>query len=130
MVRGKEDWLFEDVYVKDHYESMMYNYTNDTAEMRKIFETEALRLWKVQELLKEYDIHIFVSINPGKDMITVSAQTENAVIRFYDMQGHLLIAKPFDFNTTVNTGDWTPGMYFWEIWNSTQKEASGKWMKT
>lgn len=69
VVRGKEDWLFEDVYVKDHYESMMYNYTNDTAEMRKIFETEALRLWKVQELLKEYNIHIFVCINPGKDMI-------------------------------------------------------------
>lgn len=69
VVRGKEDWLFEDVYVKEHYESMMYNYTDDTAEMRKIFETEALRLWKVQELLKEYDIRIFVNINPGKDMI-------------------------------------------------------------
>ena len=67
--------------------------------------------------------------NPGKDMITVSAQKENAVIRFYDLQGHLLLAKPFDFYTSVNTGDWTPGMYFWEIWNGTQKKASGKWMK-
>ena len=69
VVRGKEDWLFEESYIRDHYESMMYKFTDDTTEMKRILETEALRLWKVQELLKEYDIHIFVHINPGKDVI-------------------------------------------------------------
>ena len=69
VVRGKNDWLFEEVYVKDHYESLMYQHTDDTVAMRKIFETEALRLWKVQKLLDEYNIHLFVVINPGKDVI-------------------------------------------------------------
>ena len=77
VVRGKSNWLFEEVYVRDHYESMMYKYTDDTAAMRKIFETEVLRLWKVQGLLKEYDINIFVNINPGKDVICPKYLPEN-----------------------------------------------------
>lgn len=66
---GDDNWLFESDFVKDHYESLMYNYTNDREEMAKKFELEAIRLWKVQELLKEHDIHIFVNIIPGKDVI-------------------------------------------------------------
>ncbi len=69
IVRGKDNWLYEELYVRDHYESYMYKYTDDTATMRRTFETEALRLWKVQKLLEEYGIHIFVNINPGKDVI-------------------------------------------------------------
>ena len=69
VMRGNGNWLFEEICVRDQYESLMYNYTSDTTEMKQILETEALRLWKVQELLKEYNIHIFVDINPGKNMI-------------------------------------------------------------
>lgn len=69
VMRGKDNWLYEEVYVRDHYESLMYKYTQDTAEMRNFYETEALRLWKVQALLEELNIHIFVNINPGKDVI-------------------------------------------------------------
>ena len=60
---------------------------------------------------------------------SIKAPVENSVIRFYDMQGRLLMAKPFDFSTTISTGDWSQGVYLWEIWNGTQKEASGKWVK-
>lgn len=67
--------------------------------------------------------------NPGKDGVNISAPIENAVVRFYDMQGRLLLAKPFDFQTTVNTGEWAPGIYLWEIWNGAQRETSGKWVK-
>lgn len=67
--------------------------------------------------------------NPGSDQVTIKAPVENSVIRFYDMQGRLLMAKPFDFSTTISTGDWSQGIYLWEIWNGTQKEASGKWVK-
>ena len=67
--------------------------------------------------------------NPGKEDIIVSAPHENSVIRFYNMQGRLLLAKPFDFNTTVNASEWASGIYLWEIWNGTQKEAAGKWVK-
>lgn len=74
---GKDDWLFEEIYVRDYYEGSMYEITDDTAEMRKIFETEALRLWKVQELLKEHNIHIFVNITPSKDVIFPEYLPEN-----------------------------------------------------
>ena len=67
--------------------------------------------------------------NPGNNEITVNAPAENAVIRFFDLQGRLMLAKPFDFSTTIGTGDWPQGIYLWEIWNGTQKEASGKWVK-
>ena len=79
VVRGKGNWLFEDVYVKDHFESLMYNYTNDTAVMRSLCETEALRLWKVQQLLEELGIHIFVNITPGKDVIFPEFLAENSL---------------------------------------------------
>ena len=79
VVRGKGNWLFEDVYVKDHFESLMYNYTNDTAVMRSRCETEALRLWKMQQLLEELGIHIFVNINPGKDVIFPEFLAENSL---------------------------------------------------
>lgn len=74
---GKDNWLFESDFVKDHYESMMYDYAGDRCEMEQIFEKEALRLWKVQELLKEYDIHIFVNVIPGKDVIYPEYLPEN-----------------------------------------------------
>lgn len=87
---GKDDYLYETYFVIDHYESLMYSYVNDTSEMKKIFDTEALRLWKVQEILKEHDIHIFVNMLPGKDMIypeylpDKDMQNKKVGIRAYD----------------------------------------------
>lgn len=74
---GKEGWLYESEFVQDHYESLMYKYTNDTSEMKQRFDTEVLRLWKVQELLKEHDIYIFVNLIPGKDYIYPEYLPEN-----------------------------------------------------
>lgn len=97
IVRGKDNWLFEEVYVRDYYESAMYQYADDTAKMREILETEALRLWKVQELLKEYNIHIFVSINPGKDMIYPEYLPENrSYFRPVGIRAYDFYKKRFD----------------------------------
>ena len=82
---GKDRWLYEINYVKDHYESMMYDYASDSIEMKKRFETEALRLWKVQELLKEHDIYIFVSMIPGKDVIYPEFLPQNTM--FHNPEG-------------------------------------------
>ena len=67
--------------------------------------------------------------NPGNGNIRIEAPTENAVIRFYDLQGRLIKAKMFDFQTGINTDDWPTGVYLWEILHENQKEASGKWIK-
>lgn len=67
--------------------------------------------------------------NPGRNNLKVTAPVQNAVIRLYDLQGRMLLAKPFDFQTEINAGGWAKGIYLWEIWNGPQKEASGKWIK-
>lgn len=77
ILQGKNGWLYELEFVQDHYESLMYKYTNDTSEMKQKFDTEALRLWKVQKLLKEHDIDIFVNLIPGKDYIYPEYLPEN-----------------------------------------------------
>lgn len=77
VIEGKDGYLFEKDVVRDHYQSLMYNLTDDTAFMTNLFETEVLRLWKVQELLKEHDIHIFVNAIPSKDVIYPEYLPEN-----------------------------------------------------
>ena len=67
--------------------------------------------------------------NPGNGFVTVTAPFERSVIRFYDLQGRLVHAQLFDFQTNINTVDWKSGLYLWEIWQDTQKAASGKWVK-
>ncbi len=74
---GKDNWLYESEFVMDHYESAMYKYTDNPEVMKQTFEKEALRLWKVQELLKEHDVHIFVNMIPGKDVIFPEYLPEN-----------------------------------------------------
>jgi len=82
---GDDNWLYESEFVMDHYESAMYKYTNNPEEMKETFEKEALRLWKVQELLKEHDIHIFVNMIPGKDVIFPEHLPENT--KYFEPDG-------------------------------------------
>jgi hypothetical protein len=67
--------------------------------------------------------------NPGSDNVKVEAPTEDAVVRFYNLKGQLMLARPFDFNAEISTESWPSGMYLWEIWHDNNKEASGKWVK-
>ena len=66
---------------------------------------------------------------PGRDKLNVVASIENSVIRVYDLQGKLIMVRPFDFATEINTESLPSGIYLWEIWHNTQKQASGKWVK-
>ena len=67
--------------------------------------------------------------NPGSDNLKVEAPLEDAVIRFYNLQGQLITAHPFDFSTEISAEDWPSGIYLWEIWHDNCKEAAGKWVK-
>ncbi len=67
--------------------------------------------------------------NPGSRNIQIESPSENAVVRFYDLQGRLMTAKLFSFGTAINAESWPTGIYLWEIWHDNQKAASGKWVK-
>ncbi len=105
---GKDGWLFGQRYVRNYYESLMYEYTDDTAKMREVFETEALRLWKVQELLKEYDIHIFVNITPSKDVVYPDYLPKNRTyLRPDGLHAYDYYKKRFD-ELGIQYIDWVP----------------------
>lgn len=67
--------------------------------------------------------------NPGSGSLKVEAPVEDAVIRFYNLKGQLILARPFDFSTQISAENWPSGVYLWEIWHDNCKEANGKWVK-
>lgn len=73
--------------------------------------------------------HTNVYPNPGTDKINVLALAEDAVVRFYNVQGKMIHASRFDFQGEVDTRNWPSGIYFWEISQKNQRIASGKWIK-
>ena len=96
VIEGKNGYLYEEEFIRDHYESLMYKYTDDTTAMKEVFETEALRLWKVQELLKEHDIHIFANLIPGKDVIYPEYLPENTYTRPEGIHAYDYYKQKFD----------------------------------
>jgi len=75
---GKDDWLYESDFVRDHYESMMYKWFDGDANATsdKFYKT-AEDLAKLQEILAKHNTHIFVNMIPGKDMIYPEHLPEN-----------------------------------------------------
>ena len=67
--------------------------------------------------------------NPSTGKLSALAPTEDAVIRLYNLQGQLVLARPFDFSAEINAEELPSGIYVWEIWHDSQKQASGKWVK-
>ena len=102
VVRGKDGWLFEETHVRDYYESLMYKYADDNDKMRKIFETEVQRFKKVQELLEEHNVHLFLVIAPCKDAIYPEYLPKNATyLRPDGLHAYDYYKKRFD-ETGVN----------------------------
>ena len=87
---GKDDWLYECDFVRDHYESLMYKYAKDTTEIKQRFDKTAEKLYKLQEILKDHGTYLFVNMAPGKDIIYPEYLPENTKyfrpegIRAYD----------------------------------------------
>lgn len=74
---GKDNWLFGRDEVINFYQSRMYAYTDSRAEMKRQFDKEAMRLYKVQHILDEYGTFIFVSLLPSKSLVYPDYMPEN-----------------------------------------------------
>lgn len=66
---GNDGWLYEPWFVDDYYQSRMYKYTDDPEVMKEKYRTEAYRLFKIQKILEEFGVTLFVMIEPGKDRV-------------------------------------------------------------
>lgn len=70
---------------------------------------------------------IFVYPNPGNNELNIIVPNNYSLkLQVFDIQGRMIIEKDVcDDIMTINTSNWTPGLYFWKIGNET-----GKWIKS
>jgi len=64
---GRDGWLYEPWFVDDYYHGLMF--TDDPEQFKSILRKEAVRLYKLQEVLKSLDVTLLVMIEPGKDRV-------------------------------------------------------------
>lgn len=109
---------------------MAYEPMNEPGDVNQI-EFTLVETNKPNYMGEEENQHLSYGVypNPGRDKLNVVAPKENSVIRIYNLQGKLIRVRPFDFATEINTEKLSSGIYLWEIWHNTQKQASGKWVK-
>lgn len=109
---------------------MAYEPMNEPGDVNQI-EFTLVETNKPNYMGEEENQHLSYGVypNPGRDKLNVVAPKENSIIRIYNLQGKLIRVRPFDFATEINTEKLSSGIYLWEIWHNTQKQASGKWVK-
>ena len=93
---GKDDWLYGLDEVVNYYQSSVYSYTNNLAEMQRKCDLEALRLYKVQHILDEYGNFIFVSMLPTKTFLYPEYMPENPGLSLEPFHAYQYYPKVFD----------------------------------
>lgn len=66
---GKDDWLFGWDDVANYYQGAKYRYGDDKIATKAHLDLEAKRMYKVQHILDEYGVFIFVSLLPSKAFV-------------------------------------------------------------
>ncbi len=66
---GKNGYLYETYVVLDQYQSLMTNIADDSIEVKNYFDGHAERLFKIQQILKEYGVYLFANVLPSKNEI-------------------------------------------------------------
>ena len=72
VVLGKNDYLYEPWFVDEYYTGCFHHYYPDSIpdyEMPHIFYRRMSRLAKLQTILEEQGVHLFLALLPGKERI-------------------------------------------------------------
>ena len=93
----------------------------------------------------EYFLRVYWSVNgvgeaelvctevfpvPGTDRLNIRTAHENAMLQVFDVYGRKVLELPLVVKlTTVNTVEWSKGMYVWKVYSSNTKVECGKWVK-
>jgi hypothetical protein len=68
--------------------------------------------------------------NPGKDVLNIRTELQNARVEVYDMNGRMVYRQEITENVTaINTTDWSEGTYVWKLMADGKEVESGKWIK-
>ena len=76
------------------------------------------------------DSEISIYPNPGNNMLNISTTLKNACVEVYDINGRLVHNQEITESiTTINTKNWSDGIYLWEVIVNGKEVESGKWIK-
>lgn len=77
ITEGKEGWLYEPWFVEDYYHGGTYSEHKDSLALACDFDHEAHRIKRLQDVLEQRGITLFVVQAPGKDMVYPEYLPEN-----------------------------------------------------
>lgn len=84
---------------------------------------------EIYDVDENYDENNQVTVypNPGADQLNVITSGDNIKkIQIFDFQGRMILEKELNgISTTINTENWSSGIYFWKAGSTT-----GKWIKS
>ena len=64
-----DGWYYESGYVQEYYEGNSWKFASDSLQMANILGREALMLSQTQQILDSLGVHLFVLLEPGKELI-------------------------------------------------------------
>ena len=66
IVIGKDNYIYNKEHVSDYMGTYWQGFADSREQLQQHLREEAVRLWKVQEILASYGKHLFVVIEPSK----------------------------------------------------------------
>lgn len=68
--------------------------------------------------------------NPGSNNLNIKTDLQNAEIMVYDIMGKMIFNQEIVSDiTTINSENWSSGMYIWKVISNGKEAESGKWIK-
>jgi len=69
IVMGKDGWLYFIQHVNDYYGTELYRWHSSNESARQAYDREALRMWKLHGVLKDYGVDFLVFMAPQKGFL-------------------------------------------------------------
>lgn len=104
-----DGWYYESGYVKEYYEGNSWKYAKDSLQMAKILGREALMLSQTQQILDHLGVHLFVLLEPGKELIYPEHLPANTLYHHDKVfSAHEFLHQRFeDLNINyIDAGEW------------------------
>ena len=105
VVLGKNDYLYEPWFVDEYYTGCFHHYYPDSIpdfEMPHIFYRRMSRLAKLQAILEEQSVHLFLALLPGKERIYPQYLPDRGAKAHGDrLQGH---HRAYDYYSNSHYG--------------------------